>query len=126
MKILLAILCAIMVLFGGGCALTLLAFLGNDSSGGGLLVLIPLAVLVFNMLVLVAIFGWSNPWLPAFYILAVVDIIVAASTIIAYAAFSANDPTMLPWSLLMAGGFGLKGWLTWQYVRGLAPAGPAS
>ena len=131
MKILLAILCVVMLLFGGGCAITVLSFFGNDSGGTGILAIIPFAVFVFNLLVLIALFGWSHPWRPAFYILAVVDIIIAAGTLISFTATSLSDPSglpwVLPWTLLMAGGFGLKGWLTWQYVRGLAPSsGPAS
>lgn len=122
MKILLAILCAVMLLFGGGCAVTFLSFFGNDSGGAGLLVLIPLTVFVLNLLILIALFGWSNPWRPAFYVLAVVDVIVAAVALLDVAALLTGAPEALPWALLTAAGFGLKGWLTWQYVRGLPPA----
>lgn len=125
MKITLAILCVIMLLFGGGCAITFLSFVAGDSSGATWLVLIPLAVFLFNALVLVALFGWSDPWRPAFYILAVVDIVIAAGTIIAYGLTAASDPSALPWAVLMAGGFGIKGWLTWAYVRGLGMSHPA-
>jgi hypothetical protein len=126
-KILLAILCGLMLLFGGGCAIAVLSFFGNDSGGTGILAVIPFAVFVFNLLVLIALFGWSHPWRPAFYILAVVDFIIAVGTLISFAATAVSDPSVLPWALLMAGGFGLKGWLTWQYVRGLQQApGPAS
>ena len=125
MKILLAILCVLMLLFGGGCAIAVLSFFGNDNSGTGVLAIIPFAVFVFNLLVLIALFGWSNPWRPAFYILAAVDVVVAAGTLIAFGATAVSDPSVLPWALLMAGGFGLKGWLAWQYVRGLAPSPPA-
>ena len=38
----------------------------------------------------------------------------AVGTIIAYAAFSANDTSVLPWALAMMAGFGLKGFLTWR------------
>ena len=119
MKILLAILCAVMLLFGGGCAVTFLSFFGNDSGGAGLLVLIPLTVFVLNLLILIALFGWSNPWRPAFYILAVIDIIVAVLALIDVAGLLMGAPGMAPWALLTAAGFGLKGWLTWAYVRGL-------
>jgi hypothetical protein len=111
MKVLLAILCSAMLLFGGGCAVALGGY------GGGGLVLIPLAIAVFNAIALAAVFGWSEPWRPAFYILAVADVIIAGATIFAYLAFAANDTSVLPWALAMTAGFGLKGFLTWRYVR---------
>src|SRR5437764_4734875 len=98
MKTLLAILCIIMLLFGGGCAVTLGGY------NGGALVLIPLAVAVLNGLVLVAIFGMSEPWRPAFYVLIAADVLIAVGTIVAYAATSASDPSVLPWALAMAAG----------------------
>ena len=122
MKIILAILCAVMLLFGGGCAITFLSFFGGDSGGVGLLMLFPLTVFVLNLLILIALFGWSNPWRPVFYILAVVDVIVAAAALIDVAGLLMGAPEAVPWALLTAGGFGLKGWLTWQYVRGLPPS----
>ena len=115
MKVLLAILCAAMVLFGGGCVIALGAF--NVGAGG--LSLIPMAIVVINAIVLAALFGWSNPWRPAFYILAIADFVIAVGTIIAYVAFSANDTSVLPWALAMMAGFGLKGFLTWRYVKTL-------
>jgi hypothetical protein len=111
MKVLLVILCGVMLLFGGGCAIVL----GNEL--GGPLVLIPLAVAVVNAILLAAIFGWSAPWRPAFLVMAVVDFFIAAATIIAFVAVSSTDPTVLPWTIAMAGGFGLKGVLTWRYVQ---------
>lgn len=110
MKVMLALLCIVMLLFGGGCALTLGGY------GGGALVLIPIAVAVFNGLVLAALFGWSEPWRPAFYILAIADVIVAIGTLIAAFSIATSDQSVLPWGLAMAGGFGLKGFLTWRYV----------
>ena len=115
MKVLLAILCVAMLLFGGGCVIAL----GFFNVGAGGLTLIPIAIFVINAIVLAALFGWSNPWRPAFYILAIADFIIAVGTIIAYAAFSANDTSVLPWALAMMAGFGLKGFLTWRYVSTL-------
>jgi hypothetical protein len=51
--------------------------------------------------------------------LAIADFIIAVGTIISYAVFSANDMSVLPWALAMMAGFGLKGFLTWRYVRTL-------
>lgn len=115
MKVMLAILCSVMLLFGGGCVIALGAF----HVGAGGLTFIPLAIAVFNAIVLAAIFGWSNPWRPVFYMLAVADVIIAGGTIFAYLAYSANDTSVLPWALAMAVGFGLKGFLTWRYVSAL-------
>lgn len=110
MKVLLAVLCVAMLLFGGGCVIAL----GFFNVGAGGLTLIPVAIFVINAIVLAALFGWSNPWRPAFYILAIADFIIAVGTIISYAVFSANDTSVLPWALAMMAGFGFKGFLTWR------------
>jgi hypothetical protein len=115
MKTLLIILCSIMLLFGGGCAIVL-GGVGGGFREMGPLILIPIAVAVLNGLVLVALFGMSEPWRPAFYVLMVADIFIAASTLFSTFAFSAGDTSIIPWALAMAGGFGLKGFLTWRYL----------
>jgi hypothetical protein len=112
MKIILAILCLLMVLFGGGCALMTGGF-------GGQLNAVPVAVAIFNGFVLAALFGWANPWKPAFYVLAVADILIAIAVMVAAIGFSGADPTLMPWAMLLAGAFALKGALTWFYVRSL-------
>jgi hypothetical protein len=112
MKIVLATLCILMLLFGGGCALMTGGF-------GGQLSVIPVAIAVFNSLVLIAIFGWADPWKPAFYILAVADILIAVGVIIAAISIGGSDPTLWNWAILIAGAFALKGALTWFYVRSL-------
>ena len=114
MKIILALLCILMLLFGGGCALMTAGFGGN-------LGVVPIAIAVFNSLVLVAIFGWADPWKPAFYILAVVDALIAIGVIVAAFSIGGSDPTLWNWATLIAGAFALKGALTWFYVRSLQP-----
>jgi len=116
MKTLLIILCSIMLLFGGGCAIVLGGFRET-----GPLILIPLAVAVLNGLVLVALFGMSQPFRPAFYVLMVADIFIAAATLFSTFAFSGGDTSIIPWSLAMAGGFALKGFLTWRYLAEAKP-----
>jgi hypothetical protein len=117
MKIVLATLCILMLLFGGGCALMTGGF-------GGQLSIIPVAIAVFNSLVLIAIFGWADPWKPAFYILAVADVLIAIGVIIAAISIGGSDPTLWNWAILIAGAFALKGALTWFYVRSLPSRNP--
>ena len=113
MKILLIILCAIMLLFSGGCFI----LLGGNV---GALSLIPLAAAILNGFVLAAIFGWTKAPPVLFYILVVLDIIVAISLGVALVSYGASDPTIYPWGLLLIGGFALKGLLTWLYVKSVA------
>ena len=114
MKIILALLCILMLLFGGGCALLM-------GGHGGNLSIIPFAIAVFNSLVLVAIFGWVDPWKPTFYIFAVVDVLIAIGVIVAALSSGGSDPTLWNLAILIAGAFALKGALTWFYVRSLQP-----
>ena len=110
MKIVLVILCLIMVLFAGGCAILAIGYVGP-------LGLIPLGVVVLNCLVLAVLFGWAKAAPVAFYTLAVLDFIVAIGAPIAAVGLGGSDPTIFPWALLLTGGFALKGGLTWAYVR---------
>ena len=113
MKILLIILCAIMLLFSGGCFILLGGNVGAVS-------LIPLGVAILNGFVLAAIFGWSRATPVLFYILVVLDVIVAIGLGVALLSNGASDPTIYPWGLLLIGGFALKGLLTWLYARSAA------
>ena len=77
MKIILAIFCGLMVLFAGGCAL-MLVFSGVSGSSGAIpLALIPGSVAALNVLVLLAVFGKSEPQTWAFYVLAAADVVAA-------------------------------------------------
>ena len=116
MKILLTILCVGMALFGGGCALL-------ASSYVGIVGLVPFVILVLNGLILAGLWGWQNPWWPAFYILGIADLLITAAVLFALAAYTTSgDPTTV-WAIAAAGGFALKGILTLQYARagGKAP-----
>jgi hypothetical protein len=114
MKVLLVGLCLLMVLFSGGCVV---AF----GSGGGIVGLIPLGVLVLNGLILAAIFGWATPAPGVFYTLTVMDFIVATGLLIATLGFGMSDQSILVLGLVLAGGFALKGVLTLSYIRSNRP-----
>ena len=75
MKTVLAILCALVVLFAGGCAVVMLF---SGFMGGALaLAIIPAAIAVLNVMVLMALYGKGRPQRQPFYILAVLDLIGA-------------------------------------------------
>ena len=114
MKQLLVLFCVITGVFGGGCAVV-----GITLSGGGMnyLTLIPLAVFVFNMLVILAVLGWKKPWAPAFYALAIVDFGIAALVCLSMLVWGAQAPEILGWASLLAGAFAVKGFLTWRFIR---------
>jgi hypothetical protein len=118
MKILLTVLCAIMVLFSGGCVV----MLGGNV---GPLSLIPLGVAVLNGLVLAVIFGWAKAAPGAFYTLVVLDVIVVVGLTIATFSFGASDASIYPWGFLLVAGFALKGLLTWLYLKSINQAGEA-
>jgi len=112
MKVLLAIFCAMMLLFAGGCAISLGGSVGPLS-------LLPIAAVVLNGFVLAAIFGWSKAAPVVFYILVALDAILAVGLSIALVSYGSSDPTIYPWGLLLIGAFVLKGVLTWLYVRSI-------
>lgn len=128
MKILLTIFCGIMALFGGGCALVLLPGLSSSSdlfSGSGIIAM-PLAVLFFNMAALAAVWGWKKPWLPAFYILAVVDLLVALALLPIALSLSSVDKTLVPLGIGISLFFVIKALLLWRYASKIKAAAPAS
>lgn len=73
MKTILAIMCGLVVLFAGGCAVFLLYSQITDS-GAAVLALIPGGIAALNVLVLMALFGKSQPQRWAFYVLAALDV----------------------------------------------------
>lgn len=77
MKIILGIMCGLVVLFAGGCAVMLLYAQMTDS-GAAVLALIPGGIAALNVLVLLALFGKSRPQRWAFYVLAALDVVAAA------------------------------------------------
>lgn len=87
MKIILAILCALVVLFAGGCAVMLL-FNSFGTSGAALLAIIPGGIAALNVLVLMALYGKGRPQRPAFYLLAGLDVLAAIAMAIFWSSIS--------------------------------------
>ena len=111
MKYILAIMCGLVVLFMGGCGLILLP-------AAGPLVLLPAAAVFLNLAIIGALFGWKVQWLPAFYILGVIDFGIAIlCTIGALLGIGINDPSLPALFWTIGGLFGLKGMLSFLYAR---------
>lgn len=111
MKIILTIMCACIILFGGGCAVLL------ASSGVGGLILLPLAIVALNLAVLAALHGWAD--MPAWplYLLAGVDFVLAAGGGV-FAFSTLNDPSGLATLGFLPGLVAvIKGYLTIQVAR---------
>jgi hypothetical protein len=70
MQMILMILCALMILFAGGCALAALG------AGAWPLVAIPSAIVAANVLVILAVLGKRAPSFGAFASLAVIDLVI--------------------------------------------------
>jgi hypothetical protein len=110
MKYILAAMCVLVVLFMGGCAV--LAF------GAGPSALLPAGIAFLNIAILGALFGWQIKWKPAFYILGVADLILAA--ICGYfsavmGSYGGNLEVVL--LAAVAGVFAVKGILSFVYAR---------
>jgi hypothetical protein len=105
MKYVLAILCGLLVLFMGGCAVLALA--------GGPLALIPAGLAALNVMIIIALFKVRPQFLPAFYVLGIADLLVAIGAGIA-APTMGSDGTLF-WAA--AGLFALKGVLTLVFAR---------
>lgn len=110
MKVVLTILCALVALFGGGCAVVLF---GN----AGLLSLLPLAVLVLNGLVVYGLWSADQRWRPAYYILGVVDGLIAIGLFITFFSAGLNSSGPDGVLLLLPLAFLGKGVLTLIYAR---------
>ena len=93
MKIILGIICGLVVLFAGGCAIMLAFSSISDGSGMILFALIPGGIAVLNVLVLMALFGTSQPQGWAFYVLAGLDVVAALVLAIFWnsISFQVND-----------------------------------
>lgn len=104
MKYVLAILCAVVVLFMGGCAVVAIPAMP--------LPLIPAGIAFLNVLLLGALFGWKTKWRPAFYVLGAVDLLIAA---VALAAAMSAGPYDVQVFLLAGALIGLKGALSIYY-----------
>ena len=87
MKTILGIICALVVLFAGGCAVVLLVSQVTDS-GAALLALIPGGIAALNVLILMALYGKSRPQRWAFYVLAALDVAGAVIMAMFWSSFS--------------------------------------
>ncbi|MFO1034823.1 MAG: hypothetical protein U1E15_12395 [Hyphomicrobiales bacterium] len=112
MKYVLIALCGLLVLFMGGCAVLALQV--------GPLALIPAGLAALNVMIIVALVLSKKQFLAAFYILGIVDLLVAAGAGIAAASTTAGSDWQV--FLLAAGLFALKGILTLVYARALRTA----
>lgn len=115
MKYVLAALCGILILFMGGCAIL--------SAAAFPLPLIPGGIVALNVAILGALFGWKFQWKPAFYILGIADLLLAAGAMLTTsgAGFTSSDGQLF-W--LAAALFALKGGLTLYYAVTLKPQAP--
>jgi|JI10StandDraft_1071094.scaffolds.fasta_scaffold363692_3 hypothetical protein len=104
MKYLLAIMCGVVVLFMGGCAIVSVQAMP--------LPLLPAGIAALNILALGALFGWKTRWRPAFYILGAIDIILALAALSLMGGFGGGDTQVF---LLAAAIIGLKGILSVIY-----------
>ncbi len=115
MKIILTIMCACIILFGGGCAALLV------SSGVDQLALLPLALVALNLAVLAALYGWAN--MPAWplYILAGIDLILAvgAGIVVGYSFKDVGGAAAI--GFIPVAIATLKGYLTIQVAKNREP-----
>jgi hypothetical protein len=120
MKIILTILCAIIVLFAGGCALTV--FAGSGISGAMFsapLAVIPAGLAFLNILVIGALWGKMKVRKGAFLTLVILDALVVAMSLPLIAEVGLGnfeDFLLLGLPVLL---FALKGAFTFVYWRTL-------
>ncbi len=118
MKTILTVLCGLMVLFAGGC--TLLA------GAAGPVIIIPAGVVVLNVLVLGAIYGFANQRKWVFLTLAILDGLAVVLLTIAWLSFGMTDNELNILALLLISAFAVKGVLTYATGNRIAAGGPAS
>lgn len=118
MRVILIILCGLMVLFAGGCALLFLAGSGFNGMfrsvpGGN----IPGVIAALNVLVLLALFGFAKPQRWAFYILAVLDVLVVLVLGALWLSYGFRDQEVNVLGTVVCGAFALKAFLTFSLAR---------
>jgi hypothetical protein len=122
MKLILALMCGLVILFAGGCALVVFGFSASSGTPGTnswvLLGTLPAAVALLNLFVVGGLYGWGLTWRPAFYILGVIDLLIAAVGLLPLIAVGVNYNGMSnALALVHVVLFGLKGILTLRYAR---------
>ena len=123
MKIILAILCALVVLFAGGCALILTAD-GSYSSGSGIVALsvVPGSIAALNVVVLLGMFGRNEPQRWAFYLLAGVDVLAALALLLLSMSVAGQMGDIFVIAIPLIALLLIKAWLTISVVRKLPPS----
>jgi hypothetical protein len=118
MKILLTILCAIMVLFGGGCALLLFSGAGYNGMFQSVpLALIPAGIAALNLGVLAALWGFARASKPVFVTLIILDAVVVLLVLVTWFGFGLADSEVNTLAGLTAGAFAAKGILTFATLK---------
>jgi hypothetical protein len=120
MKIILGIICGLVVLFAGGCAVVLVMAQATDS-GAAALALIPGGIAALNVLVLMALFGKSQPQRWAFYVLAGLDVLAAIIMAIFWSSIASQVNDIWALAVPVIGVLVLKAVLTAQVARKLPP-----
>lgn len=122
MKIILGIMCGLVVLFAGGCAVILVIAQATDS-GAAALALIPGGVAALNVLVLLALFGKQRPQRWAFYVLAALDVVAAIAMAIFWSSISFQVSDIWTLAVPVIGVLLLKAVLTVLVARKLPAEG---
>ena len=120
MKIILGIICVLVVLFAGGCAVMLVVAQATDS-GAAALALIPGGIAALNVLVLMALFGKSQPQRWAFHVLAGLDVLAAIIMAIFWSSIASQVNDIWTLAVPVIGVLVLKAVLTVLVARKLPP-----
>jgi hypothetical protein len=120
MKIILGIICGLVVLFAGGCAVMLVVAQATDS-GAAALALIPGGIAALNVLVLMALFGKSQPQRWAFHVLAGLDVLAAIIMAIFWSSIASQVNDIWTLAVPVIGVLVLKAGLTVLVARKLPP-----
>jgi hypothetical protein len=120
MKIILGIICGLVVLFAGGCAIVLVLAEATDS-GAAALAVIPGGIAALNVLVLMALFGKSQPQRWAFYVLAGLDVLAAIIMVIFWLSIASQVNDIWTLAVPVIGVLVLKAVLTVKVARKLPP-----
>ena len=120
MKIILGIICGLVVLFAGGCAIMLVVAQATDS-GAAALALIPGGIAALNVLVLMALFGKSQPQRWEFYVLAGLDVLAAIIMAIFWSSIASQVNDIWTLAVPVIGVLVLKAGLTVLVARKLPP-----